>query len=178
MKKKKPIFKRVWFWVLLVLLVGCVGSSMGSDSKNGGEKVGSTSTKQTTEKAKKTTYYKVGDIVKVDDVTYTLKSVTTTSERNEFEEKKPKYVIKIVYHVKNGTDDDLSIGVDDDVYGPDNNKLDSYPISDDSLDSIAPGKEKDVTVGYGTNKLGTFEIHFKPLLSLEKEAIYKVKVTK
>ena len=39
-----------------------------------------------------------------------------------------------------------------------------------------PGKEKDVTVGYGAHSLGSFEIHFKPILSLEKEAIYKVKI--
>lgn len=175
MKKKKPIFKRVWFWILVVILVGCVGTSMGSDKENGGEKVGSTKTKQTTEK--KTKYYKVGDIVKVGDVTYTLKSVTTTKERNQYADKKPKYVIKVVYHVKNGTDDSLAIGTDEDVYGPDNNKLDSYPINGTTLDSIAAGKEKDVIEGYGANKLGTFEIHFKPLVSLEKEAIYKVKVT-
>ncbi|MEB3364954.1 hypothetical protein SDC49_20170 [Lactobacillus sp. R2/2] len=32
---------------------------------------------------------------------YTLKSAAKTSERNEFEDSKPKHVIKIVYHVKN-----------------------------------------------------------------------------
>ncbi len=33
MKKKKPIFKRVWFWVLIVLIViGVLGSAGGSDS--------------------------------------------------------------------------------------------------------------------------------------------------
>ena len=175
MKKKKPIFKRVWFWILVVILVGCVGTSMGSDKENGGEKVGSTKTKQTTEK--KTKYYKVGDIVKVGDVTYTLKSVATTKERSEFEDKKPKYVIKIVYHVKNGTDDEIVIGSDDSVYGPDNNKLDRYTVCGNTFDSIASGKEKDVIEGYGANQLGTFEIHFKPFASLEKEAIYKVKVT-
>lgn len=174
---KKPIYKRVWFWVIIVVLAIAVLGS-GDSSENGGEKLGTTKTEQKSDqkKEKKTSYYKVGDIVKVGDVTYTLKSVTTTSERNEFEDSKPNYVIKIVYHVKNNSDDDLSIGIDDDVYGPDNNKLDTYPISGSTLDAIAPGKEKDVTVGYGADKLGTFEIHFKPAFSLEKEAIYKAEV--
>lgn len=172
-KQKKPIYKRVWFWILVVIIIFGV-SSMGNDSGNGGEKVSSSTTKQTTQK--KMNYYKVGDSVKVGDVVYTLKSATTTKERNMFEDKKPKYVIKIVYHVKNGSDEDLSVGVDDDVYGPDNNKLDNYPLNNTTLDAIAPGKEKDVTVGYGAHSLGLFEIHFKPVLSLEKEAIYKVKI--
>lgn len=173
---KKPIYKRVWFWAIIVVLAfGVLGS--GSDSgKNGGEKIGTEKTEQKEETKSKTEYYKVGDVVKVGAVTYTLKSVTTTSERNEFEDSKPNYVIKIVYHVKNNSDDDLPIGIDDDVYGPDNNKLDTYPISNATLDAIAPGKEKDVIAGYGTNKLGNFEIHFKPALSLEKEAIYKAYV--
>lgn len=100
-KKKKPIYKRVWFWILVVIIIFGV-SSMGNDSGNGGEKVSSSTTKQTTQK--KMSYYKVGDSVKVGDVVYTLKSATTTKERNMFEDKKPKYVIKIVYHVKNGSD--------------------------------------------------------------------------
>lgn len=77
---------------------------------------------------------------------------------------------------KNNSNDDLAIGVDDNVYGPDNNKLDKYPISNATLDAITPGKEKDVIAGYDTNKLGNFKIHFKPALSLEKEAIYKAYV--
>lgn len=174
----KPIYKRVWFWVIIVVLMFGVLGSCSDDKENGGEKVGTEKTERKAETKAKTEYYKVGDVVKVGDATYTLKSVTTTSERNEFEDSKPNYVIKIVYHVKNNSDDDLAIGIDDDVYGPDNNKLDTYPISGSTLDSIAPGKEKDVTVGYGTNKLGTFELHFKPALSFEKEAIYKVKVDK
>ena len=81
---KKPIYKRVWFWAIIVVLAfGVLGS--GSDSsKNGGEKVGTEKTEQKEEAKSKTEYYKVGDVVKVGDVTYTLKSVTTTSERNEF----------------------------------------------------------------------------------------------
>lgn len=175
---KKPIYKRVWFWVIIVILAFAVLGSGNDSSKNGGKKIGTEKTEQKEETKVKNEYYKVGDVVKVGDATYTLKSVTTTSERNEFEDSKPNYVIKIVYHVKNNSNDDLAIGIDDDVYGPDNNKLDTYPINGSTLDAIAPGKEKDVTVGYGTNKLGTFELHFKPALSLEKEAIYKVKVDK
>ena len=53
-------------------------------------------------------YYKVGDTVKVGKVEYTLKSVTTTSYRNEFADEKPKNVIKVIYHVKNDSKKDVS----------------------------------------------------------------------
>ena len=120
--------------------------------------------------------FKVGDTVKVGKVEYTLKSVTTTSYRNEFADEKPKNVIKVVYHVKNDGKKDLPIGTDLDAYGPDNSKLKDYPIEDSTFDSVAPGKEADVTTGFGTKKLGSFELQFAPLVSTEKAAKFKVTV--
>lgn len=138
---------------------------------NGGTKVEKSSKKKSEVK-----YYKLGETVKVGDVEYTLKSVEKTDERNEFEDSKPANVIKVVYHVKNDGKQDLPIGADLDAYGPDNNKLKSYPVSDTTVDSIAPGKEADVTTGFGTDKMGDFELQFKPLVSIEKSAKYKVNV--
>ncbi len=108
------------------------------------------------------TYHKVGESAKVDGVTYTLKSVELTDERNEFEDKQPKYVVKVIYHIKNETGDEITIGNDSDVYGPDNTKLEEYAIDGTGLDSLADGKEADVTVGYSADKLGTFELQFCP----------------
>lgn len=108
------------------------------------------------------TYHKVGESAKVDGVTYTLKSVELTDERNEFEDKQPKYVVKVIYHVKNETGDEITIGNDSDVYDPDDTKLEEYAIDGTMLDSLADGKEADVTVGYSADKLGTFELQFCP----------------
>lgn len=138
---------------------------------NGGTKVEKSSKKKSEIK-----YYKLGETVKVGDVEYTLKSVEKTDERNEFEDSKPANVIKVVYHVKNDGKQDLPIGADLDAYGPDNNKLKTYPISNTTVDSIAPGKESDVTTGFGTDKMGDFELQFKPLVSLDKSAKFKVNV--
>lgn len=141
------------------------------DTGNGGTKVEKSSKKKSEIK-----YYKLGETVKVGDVEYTLKSVEKTDERNEFEDSKPVNVIKVVYHVKNDGKQDLPIGADLDAYGPDNNKLKTYPISNTTVDSIAPGKESDVTTGFGTDKMGDFELQFKPLVSLDKSAKFKVNV--
>lgn len=108
------------------------------------------------------TYHKIGESAKVDGVTYTLKSVELTDERNEFEDKQPKYVVKVIYHIKNETGDEITIGNDSDVYDPDDTKLEEYAIDGTGLDSLADGKEADVTVGYSADKLGTFELQFCP----------------
>ena len=151
--------------ILISLSLAACGSKNNSNSNNR-----TTSTKVSPK------YHKLGDTVKVGKVTYTLKSVEVTNERNEFEDNQPKYVIKVIYHVKNNSDKELPIGADLDAYGPNNNKLKSYPVNDTTLDSIAAGKEADVTTGFGSDKLGAFELQFSPLVSTEKPVKFRVKV--
>ena len=44
-KVNKPFYKKVWFWILVVIIVAAVGGSLGGNkdnqSANGGEKVSS-----------------------------------------------------------------------------------------------------------------------------------------
>ena len=171
--QKKPFYKRVWFWLLAVIVVIGVGGAIGGNkSDNGGAKVSSSSSsKKATPK-----YYKLGDTVKVGDVTYTLKSVATTQERNEFADDKPANVIVVTYHVKNNSNDDLPVGADLNAYDSDNNKMKTYPINGETVDAVAAGKEMDVTAGYGLSKLGVVELQFAPLVSVKQAAKFKVTV--
>ena len=179
--EKKPFYKKGCFWIIAVvavaIIIGAVAGGGGGDNDNGGTQINKTTAKAKKSSAKKTPkFYKVGDTVKVGDVVYTLKSVEKTNERNEMNDKQFKNVLKVVYHVKNEGSDELPIGADLDVYGPDNNKLDTYPINDTTVNSVAAGKEADVTTGFGTDKLGDFELQFKPLVSVNKAAKFKVNV--
>lgn len=151
--------------------VGLLTTACSDSSSNGGTRVEHSKKSKTSAK-----FYKVGEPVKVDNVVYTLKSVQKTDERNEFADTKPQNVIKVVYHVKNCGKEELSIGTDLNVYGPNNSKLKSYPINGQTLDTIAPGKESDVVTGFGTDKLGDFELQFKPLVSINKAAKFKINV--
>lgn len=158
----------------ILAAVSLTACSSSNNDTQGGTKVTKSSKKKAQPKIK---FYKKGDTVKVGKMEYTLKSAAKTSERNEFEDSKPKHVIKIVYHVKNDSKKDLPIGGDVDAYGPDNSKLKDYPVNDTTLDSIAPGKEADVITGFGTKKLGSFELHFKPLTDFDsKSAKFKVNI--
>lgn len=177
-KVKKPFYKRVWFWILAVILIVIIGSALngGSDSNrasdNGGEKVTKSSTSASSSKEEKSdTFYKIGDTVKVGDAEYTLNSVELTDERNQFEENQPAQVVKITYTVKNDGDSDIPVGMDVEVYGSDNKKSETYP-NDNTMGSVAPGKEMDCVAHFGLNQTGEIEIHFSPLVSFEKAAKY------
>ena len=178
--EKKPFYKKGCFWIVAVvavaIIIGAVAGGSGGGSDNGGTKVEKTTAKAKKSSMKTPKFYKVGDTVKVGDVVYTLKSVEKTDERNEMNDKQFKNVLKVVYHVKNEGSDELPIGADLDVYGPDNNKLDTYPINDTTVNSVAAGKEADVTTGFGTDDLGDFELQFKPLVSVNKAAKFKVNI--
>ena len=181
-KVKKPFYKRVWFWILAVILIVIIGSALngGSDSNrasdNGGEKVTKSSTSASSSKEEKSdTFYKIGDTVKVGDAEYTLNSVELTDERNQSEENQPAQVVKITYTVKNDGDSDIPVGMDVEVYGSDNKKSETYP-NDNTMGSVAPGKEMDCVAHFGLNQTGEIEIHFSPLVSFEKAAKYKVPV--
>lgn len=163
--------------VVLISLVALTSLSLTAcGSSNNDTQGGAKVTKSSKSSKPKIKYYKIGDTVKVGKVEYTLKSVTKTSERNEFADDKPKNVIKVVYHVKNDDKKDLPIGTDLNVYGPDNSKLKDYPINNSTFDSVAAGKEADVTTGFGTKKMGQFELQFAPLISTEKSAKFRVTV--
>lgn len=83
----KPFYKKVWFWLLIVLVVVISGASSGSKSE-GPKKVGESSAK-TDEKASSITKteFKVGETVELDGVKMTVNSVDfpANSEFNEAE---------------------------------------------------------------------------------------------
>ncbi|MEG0078349.1 MULTISPECIES: DUF5067 domain-containing protein [Enterococcus] len=183
MKEKKPFYKKIWFWVLIVIVViGIGGGALGGDDKdtsaNGGEQVKATdksSSKDESSHKEKNTFYKVGDSVKVDDVTYTLNSVELTDQRNQFEDNQPAQVVKITYTVKNNGKEDIPVGADVEVYGSDDKKAETY-ANENTMGSVASGKQMDVTAHFALNQTGEIEIHFAPLISFEKAAKFKATV--
>ncbi|WP_430612482.1 DUF4352 domain-containing protein [Enterococcus sp. DIV0876] len=184
-KVKKPFYKRVWFWIVVVILVAGIGGVLGGGdvNKNGGTKVeadGTTSESQkdsveSSSSVEEISFYSVGDTVKVGDAEYTLTGVELTDERNQFDETNPAEVVKISYTVKNNSDSDLPVGADVDVYGSDDKKAESYP-NENTMGSVAPGKQMDCVQHFGINGTGEIEIHFAPLISFEDAAIYKATI--
>lgn len=116
----------------------------------------------------------VGDTAELDGAKFTLKSVTTTDERNEFEESDPTAVIKIEYELENLSDEEIPYGAEITVYDAEGNQMEPYPL-DNSMGSLAPGKKVQGVEHHGVEAVGTIEIHFAPLFSFE-EAVFEVEI--
>ncbi|BDR75285.1 DUF4352 domain-containing protein [Clostridium tetani] len=90
-KTKKPFYKKWWFWLLAVIVIGGVGSNIGKDNP---KKVGETSAKVEDKKTEsnKPKIFKVGDVVELKDFKVTVNKVYTVNggeftkpaEGNEF----------------------------------------------------------------------------------------------
>lgn len=69
--QKKPFYKRVWFWILAVIVIAVIFGSAGGDKA---KKVSSENTEKTSAKISNETF-KVGDTVKAGGVTLKLNKV-------------------------------------------------------------------------------------------------------
>lgn len=177
-KAKKPFYKKWWVWLLAIIVVIAI-SGMGNEGEDD-KKVDSieTSGESDTKKEKKKDekkVYKIGDTVEFKNTKFTLKQVTTTDQRNEFADIDPTAVIMIEYELENTGDSDMPFGTDITVYDADGNKMDSYP-NDNSLGSVAPGKKVQGTEHHAVDSLGKIEIHYAPMISFEKAAIFEVEI--
>ncbi|MCO7177055.1 DUF4352 domain-containing protein [Sporolactobacillus kofuensis] len=93
-KVKKPIFKRWWFWVLVVIIVISIGANMGGNdesSKGTSQKTSADNAKKDTPKKetskkeskpakKEKKSYGIGDKIKVGDMEYTILSKKTATQ--------------------------------------------------------------------------------------------------
>lgn len=156
--------------ILSMVLVAC--DAEGSTGTEGGS---SEKPKQEDEKKDEKKVYSIGDTVEFKDAKFTLKAVTTTDERNEFADIDPTAVIKIEYELENLSDDDLSYGMDITVYDADGNQMETYP-NDSSMGAIASGKKVQGHEHHAVETLGKIEIHYAPIVSLEKAAVFEVEV--
>lgn len=80
--QKKPFYKRVWFWVVVVIVViglGNMGGSKDSKSSSNSQKVssGASSSNNNNTSAKTEKTYKVGQVVEVGSMQYTVTGVST-----------------------------------------------------------------------------------------------------
>lgn len=81
-KIKKPFYKKVWFWVLAIILVSAIGGSLGEEetaSSTEPDKTTETPKKEEQKKKEEPKAYAVGDVVTVGDMQYTVNSLETSN---------------------------------------------------------------------------------------------------
>ena len=78
-KVSKPFYKKVWFWVLIVLLFFGIGGALsGGENKDSATATSTSTNKETTAKKEKT--YKIGDDVAVGKMEYKVNSVEVAKQ--------------------------------------------------------------------------------------------------
>lgn len=77
-KQKKPFYKRWWVWVLAVIIIGAIASGGGEDSEPANAEPKTEAKKEEPKKEeKKESVAKIGQPLKVGDVTFTVYGTST-----------------------------------------------------------------------------------------------------
>lgn len=175
----KRLFLLIFVMALSLGLVACdEGSTDTSSNNSSNSKVTNENNAEENvenESEENNQVLTVGDTAEFKDAKFTLKSVSTTDERNEFADNDPTAVIKIEYELENLSDEDLSYGLDIAVYDADGNQMESYPL-DNSMGALAPGKKVQGVEYHGIDTVGTIEIHYAPIISFESAAVFEVDI--
>ncbi|MGJ6587934.1 hypothetical protein ACSDNT_08675 [Listeria monocytogenes] len=103
--------------------------------------------------------YSVGDTQEIGGIKVTLTSVEKTNERNQFDDTKPKNVVKISYKVENNSGSEYFVDSDIDVYDSKGTMGERYPL-DNTTRKIPNGKNMNADFHAGVNESGNIEIIF------------------
>ncbi|MDN6836511.1 MAG: DUF4352 domain-containing protein [Lactococcus lactis] len=151
-KMKKPFYKKVWFWVLIVIVVGGIGGALGGeDEEQGTTKVESENTEQTSEVEADNEVeeiadeeFNVGDTVSADGYEITVNDVEF-SDGSEFDvpDEGKQYVI-VNITIDNNTGEKQPYNLWDFKLNADGNATDMTEITADlDIDQLESGELDD-----------------------------------
>jgi hypothetical protein len=176
MKEKKPFYKKIWFWILVVIVVIGIGGSLGggdeekaadgtkeSSAVNADAQASSEPAKESEAPAEQT--YKIGDTVPVGTVNYVINSKEvkdTVGGEYTAKNANSKYLVLDVTITNNG---DKAITIADDFF-----KLykGETEFKSDSSASIAANQES------GSTGLDFFYQELNPESSLTGKVVFDV----
>lgn len=179
-KEQASKSKKRWLWgcggclgvfiILAIILTACTGAFVNEVDKE-------IKQEGTQKKDEKTKTKKVGETVEIEGVSFTLDSAEYTNERNQFADVKAEKVLKVSMTVKNNSKEEIPVGGDVKLY-LDGKQAKTYPVENQLLDSLSPGREISGSEGFAVNgNPKKIELEFQPLTSFSnKRYIYKIDV--
>lgn len=170
-KMKKPFYKKIWFWVLAIIVVGAIGGGLGEDEDNTASEPETTPAETTAKEepkkeekkkekpAEEAKMYNISDEVNVGKVMYVVNGVETADNvGGEYgENAKGTYLIVDVTVTNNGEE---ALTVDDNLFVLKNE-----------------GKEykSDAVAGMSANENGSFFLEsINPDLSMSGKVVFDV----
>jgi flagellar hook assembly protein FlgD len=106
-KEKKPIYKKVWFWIIIIIVIAGFGAA--TMPKDTGKKVDDNSNSNSNSQTEQTTF-KVGDKISFDSKIVIVKSMERNwSSGNQYStpDSGNEYV-KVEIHIENDSKDEIS----------------------------------------------------------------------
>ncbi len=179
--KKKPIFKRWWFWILVVaLLIGAISSANEDPQKAEiGNNSETTSAQNTPIETTAPKPFTVHDTVEVNDVYVTLESFTESAGGNLLAPADGNVFILCEFTIENKSNKDIAVSsmLSFEAYADDYSTAMSIMATSSAekaqLDgTIAPDKKMNGVIGFEVPRdWSVFEIRYTPDV-LSKEIIF------
>lgn len=178
-KSKKPIFKKVWFWVLVVIII--FGIAMAIGGEEGAKKVGDNagqSGNYSQEEEEEKTEFKVGDIVAFDGKEITVNAINRNySSGNEFiQPSSGKEFVKVDVTLKNTTSEKISYNVLDWKYEDEDGNMENFsimaqPDNDFGSGELAANGKKTGSIVFEVKQNSSLKIHYSPSFWSDKDII-------
>jgi Domain of unknown function (DUF4352) len=179
-EKKKPIYKRWWFWVIAVIIVAGVAGSFedGDESENQATKSTKEAVASVDESAddaeEENKVNTVGDAVEIDDgAMLTLTSAKYTNAKEYVPAENGK-VLAIEFELVNNGEDRVYFGAEElSISTPDGTQYDQYFGGDNVFinENVNAGKKITGVVYFDVPEAETYEIIYTPNFSLDNKTI-------
>ena len=149
-KEKKPIYKKWWFWVLIVLGIFII-AGMGGDNNTNTVKPSTETSETSSSTTKENTKVNVGEEVTTNGVKIAFTSASDYTNYNSYSAPKTgNKIIRAEFSFENVSESDVSLS-NLDCYA-DGEKCESYYSADDyknpTLESLSSGKKMKAVVYY------------------------------
>lgn len=175
-KEKKPLYKKVWFWVIIVIVIGAIGAG---SSQNGAKVVNSDNPNQSSESQQaEKTEFKVGETIAFDGKEVTVKSLQRSwvSDNQFIKPNDGKEFIKATVTIVNKSSGELSFNKFDwkveDANGAIEGPSFGASASDDlSSGDLAVNGKKEGSVIFEAQTGSAIKIHYQPSFWSNKKIV-------
>lgn len=175
-KEKKPVYKKVWFWVIIVIVIGAIGAS---SSQNDAKVVNSNNANQSSESQQaEKTEFKVGETISFDGKEVTVKTLQRnwTSDNQFTKPRDGKEFIKANVTIVNKSTDELPFNKFDWKVEDTNGAIEEPSFgnsADDDLGSgdLAVNGKKEGSVIFEVPAGSSIKLHYKPSFWSNKKIV-------
>ena len=182
-KDKKPIYKKIWFWVGVIIIISIIGGAGSQQAKKVGESSSSSdnSSSASSEQEKTSdekTEFKIGDVIAFDGKELTVEKVERNYNTGSqfITPKEGKEFVKINVKIENKSDKELDYNSFDFKVEDNQGAIETYSVmaqSDDAINygELAKNGKKTGSVVFEVPTGSALKLHYQPSFWSNKKVI-------